>query len=179
MEDLKDYLRYYFQEDYLFSKVNKNFQENHFLTPEEFFTIVIWKRNASKTKIVKGIKESKKTIKFLTKKIFESTEREDRLKILLNIKNIGIAIASAILTVLYPNEFTIIDYRVKKSLKKLGIKLPGKIEENSEDYFRYVDICKEIAIKRKLSLRNLDRILWAMDFYEGENGLKDITKDLI
>ena len=57
MGDLKKYLKYYFLEDYLFNDVNKNFQRRGYLTPEEFFAIVIWKRNASKTKILNGIKK--------------------------------------------------------------------------------------------------------------------------
>ncbi len=178
MEDLEKYLKYYFLEDYLFGSVSKNFQKNGYLAPEEFFAIVIWKRNASKSKIIEGVKESGETIKSLTQKIYKLTNRRDKLITLINIRNIGIAIASAILTVLSPDEFTIIDYRVKNSLKRLNIKFPDKIEENVESYFQYVDICKETAQKWDLSLRNFDRALWAMDFYKGKNGLKDITKGL-
>jgi len=178
MGNLEKYLKYYFLEDYLFNEIHENFKNRGKLDPEEFFAIIIWKRNASKSKIVQGIKESSETIESLTKKIYGLNNREDRLTLLKNIKNIGIAIASAILTVLDPDEFTIVDYRVKNSLEKLGINLPDKIEKDIKNYFRYVDICKELAQKYNLSLRNLDRALWAMDFYEGKYGLKDIANGL-
>ena len=62
-----DYLKYYSLEKYLFGDdkddgdVRKNFLKNGFLTPEEFFCIIIWKANRRKTKIkAKFPKERKK-----------------------------------------------------------------------------------------------------------------------
>ena len=51
---LESFKKYYFLEDYLFREINNNFSKNHYLSNEEFFAIVIWKRNASKTKIFNG-----------------------------------------------------------------------------------------------------------------------------
>lgn len=175
---MKKYLKYYFLEDYLFKTVNKNFHRNKYLTSEEFLAIIIWKRNASKTKVVDGINTSGKSIRTITNEIYKSTSRERKLQILREIKNIGIAIVSAVLTVLYDKEFTVVDYRARNSLKVIGTQIKGSPDNRPKDYFNYVDLCKKQAKKYNLSLRDFDRSLWAMDFYAGKSGLKEIAEKL-
>lgn len=197
MKDLKEYKKYYFLEEYLFEEVSKNFKANGCLTPEEFFAIVIWKRNASKTKIRDGIKSSGRTICEITSKISEYKKPEQRLNVLLSpkIPGIGIAFASAILTVCYPDDFTVVDYRAVTSLIKIlknvndfSIKLSkeeikagnsffeGNPSNSPKAYLKYCEICKIERKKINVSLRDFDRILWAVDFYEGEDGLKDFVR---
>ena len=180
MGDLEKYLKYYFLEDYLFNDVNKNFQRRGYLTPEEFFAIVIWKRNASKTKILNGIKKNERTIRKITSKISAAKTKEQRLNALLSpkIPGIGIAFASAILTVCYPDDFTVADYRACASLKDFGEEITGNPTAKISAYFEYLDKCKKLAKKYNLSLRNFDRILWAKDFYEGANGLKHLAEGI-
>lgn len=172
------YFKYYFLEDYIFKTVNKNFHKNKHLTSEEFLAIIIWKRNASKRKVVEGVNVSGKSIRAITNQIYNSPSREEKLRVLLEIKHIGIAIASAVLTVLYDKEFTVFDYRAKNSLNAIGIQINGSPDNKPKDYFDYVDLCKKQAEKYNLSLRELDRSLWAMDFYAGEGGLKEIAEKL-
>ena len=97
------------------------------------------------------------------------------MEILLKIEGIGIGIASAILTVLYPEKFTVIDYRVKNSLKHLKISFPSNSDKKMDDYLVYLEICKEKAKFYGLSLQILNQALWGMDFYEGQGGLKEIA----
>ena len=148
---MKEYLKYYSLENNLFKTVNKNFHKNKHLTPEEFLAIIIWKRNASKTKVVEGINASGKSIRTITNEIYKSTSRERKLQILLEIKNIGITIASAILTVLDDKEFTVLDYRAKNSLKITRVQVKGSPDNKPEDYLSYVDLCKKRA-KKYMSL---------------------------
>lgn len=172
---MKKYIRYYFLGDYLFKEINRNFHKNKYLTPEEFLAIVIWKRNASKTKVIKGLKAGRKSVKSITNEVYKAKNREDKLKILCKIKGLGIAISSAILTVLYPDEFTVVDYR---AINSLGDLVNGKPGERLEDYLNYVDVCKKEAARHHLSLRDFDRALWGKDFYEGKNGLKEVAKNI-
>ena len=58
MSDLEKYLKYYFLENYLFEDVSKNFQKNGYLNSEEFFSIIIWKSNRTKTNVRRGIEKS-------------------------------------------------------------------------------------------------------------------------
>ena len=167
-----NYLKYYWLEKYLFEDVRKNFNKNGCLTPEEFFAIVIWKRNASKTQIIRGFKNSSQSISSITKEVYKSDKKMETLR---KIKGVGIAIASAILTVLYPDDFTVIDYRVLNSLKNKGVKIFGKPTEKIKDYNEYVKICKKESKRLGISLRNFDRTLWAENFYEE---LKRLVKGL-
>lgn len=114
----------------------------------------------------------------ITNEICKSPSREEKLRVLLEIKHIGIAIASAVLTVLYDKEFTVLDYRAINSLNAIGIQIQGSPDSKPKDYFNYVDLCKKQAEKYNLSLRELDRSLWARDFYAGEGGLKEIAEKL-
>ncbi|MEK7081230.1 MAG: hypothetical protein AAB902_02490 [Patescibacteria group bacterium] len=177
-EKLNIYKKYYFLEDYLFKEISNNFKKNHYLTNEEFFAIIIWKRNASKTKILSGIKKSDETVKKITENLYKEKDRERKICILTKIDGIGIAIASAILTVCYPGEFTIADYRASASLKSLGYEVKGDPTTKIPVYFDYLDKCKKLTKKSDLSLRDLDRCLWGYDFYEGKNGLKELAKIL-
>lgn len=167
-----DYLKYYNLEEYLLGEVRDNFNKNGCLTPEEFFCIVIWKRNASKTKIKRGIKEINKNIYTITSDIYKTEDRKQKLKILISIPNMGIAIASAILTVLYPKEFSVYDVRVGG---QLGIK---KEITDCERYFKeflpnIITTAEKVSGIKNLSLRNADRILWGKSFHDN---LKDLIK---
>lgn len=176
MKDLKKYLKYYFLEDYLFGEVNKNFKKRGYLTPEEFFAIVIWKSNRAKTNIYKGIKKSGKTIRAITSAVSRAKTSEQKLDILISLPGIGIPMASAILTVCYPKDFTIADYRACAALKDFDETMDGNPTASIEVYFDYVNRCKRLARKHSLSLRDFDRFLWARDFYEGMSGLKYLAK---
>lgn len=178
MSELKKYLKYYFLEDYLFNDVNKNFQKHGHLTPEEFFAIVIWKSNRAKTNVRRGIEKSRKTIHTITSEIFQAKIPEQKLNALIFIPSIGIPMASAILTVCYPDHFTVADYRACVALKDFGEKITGNPTAKISAYFEYLDKCKKLAKKHNLSLRNFDRILWAKDFYEGASGLKQLVKGI-
>ena len=178
MNGLGKFLKYYFLEDYLFNEVSKTFQKNGYLTSEEFFAIVIWKSNRAKTNICRGIEKSKKTIRAITSEVFSAKTPEQKLNILISVPNIGIPMASAILTVCYPDDFTVADYRACTSLKNFGEEIVGNPTTKISTYFEYLKKCKELAQKYDFSLRDFDRILWAKDFYEGTNGLKYLAKGI-
>jgi hypothetical protein len=180
---------------------------------------VFWKRKPSAPGIKKGIKKEidrlvmeKKgsNIIDITEKIYDKVIDEEKSKYLLkyldDVGGIGVSIASAILTVCYPLEFTIVDYHAFNSLITLlderdflDVKeelpavlteyiktyLKRKTETGKEDinditrpiYFEYLKVCKKLAKRLSLSLRNFDRMLLGMDFYEGKNGLGKYAVD--
>lgn len=172
---MKKYLKEYDLEKQLFGEINRNFKKNKTLSDEEFFKIVIWKSNRAKGKVLAGIKKSKKSIRQIMRDVYNAKNPEEKIKILTKIKWIGLPIASAILTVCYPNKFTILDYRVWDILlkdKKVKAKNPPK---SISEYLDYVDICKNYAKKLKLSLRDFDRAMWGRSFHED---LRDFLRKL-
>jgi len=165
------YLKFYNLENYLFCDVSKKFKKQGYIDAFDFFCIIIWKANRAKSKIAKKLKGKyqekhlKDIVVRLTKEINNTKKSRDKLYLLLEDWNFSLPMASAILTVLYPNEFTVYDIRVCNVLNKFH-KLRNKIKtENIIDgYFEYLKHIKNIY--PKLSLRDKDRNLWAKSFYE-------------
>ena|SRR3989344_8264472 len=184
---MKNFLKYYWLEEYLEREVRPFFEEKGYLTAEQFFAIIEWKNpRFGKTKL--SYMEDK-DIRELTKNIGESIRsKEQQLEILLrnggkNRKGIRLATASAILTILYPDSFTVYDIRVRKQLAKNkewklmrredGEYAPEDITGSKDEIGRYINeyIPKVSKVgqklsSQKLSLRDCDRFLWAKDWYE-------------
>lgn len=160
------YIREYELEKQLFNEISNNFKENKTLSDEEFFKIIIWKSNRTKGKILAGIKKSKKNIKELMKNVHNAKTLAEKVETLTKIKGIGLPIASAVLSVCYPKEFTILDYRVWGILfedKKVKSK---RVPNTISGYLDYVNICKNYAKELKLSLRDFDKAMWGRSFFE-------------
>jgi hypothetical protein len=83
------------------------------------------------------------------------TSEKSAVGILDKLHGVGVPIASAILTTMFPEKYTIIDFR---ALESLGvIKAPT---DSIHYYLSYLETCRELARKHKVSMRTLDRALW-------------------
>jgi hypothetical protein len=92
------------------------------------------------------------------------TSERSAIDVLDRLHGVGIPIASAILTTMFPERYTIIDFR---ALESLGI---VRAPTDSVDYYlSYLAKCRELARKHKVSLRTLDRALWQ---WSKENGAR-------
>jgi hypothetical protein len=94
-----------------------------------------------------------KALRFATDK---RTSEKWAIDTLCGLKGVGIPVASAILTMIYPRKYTIIDFR---ALEALGIKRGGD-EETVDYYLEYLQACRSVANDCKVDLRTLDRALW-------------------
>jgi hypothetical protein len=170
-----DYLKYYFLENYLFGEVRNNFQKRGYLLPEEFFCIIIWKANRAKTKIknrlLKRSHNLREAVKKLTNEIFRASDKNKKLEILLDKWGFQLPMATAILTVLYPEKFTIYDVRVRE---QLGIKdYLGRKNQINKYISEYLPKVKDFSKKKGLNIRDGDRYLWDKSFYKD---LKNFVK---
>ncbi len=162
-----DYLKIYDLERYLFEDVCKRFHENEFIGAEDFFCIMIWKANRAKRYAADKFDKTialDEGVRILTKKIHEALSDEEKLLVLLNAR-FRLPTASAILTVFYPERFTIYDSRIRK---QLGIdeELAGLSNKKAcEAYFKFKDRLIE-STPSELSLRDKDRLLWGKSFWE-------------
>jgi hypothetical protein len=96
------------------------------------------------------------------------------LEKLATIPGIRLATATAILTVCYPEEFTIIDRRVLSQLNLVPVRIArkrgseGKPKYDTNDWTpadyvkAYLPRVKEISRKRGCTLRDADRALWGL-----------------
>ena len=173
----------YHLEKYLFETVSPRFEEDKKLSAFDFFCIIIWKANRAKSKVAKRLierdpqkrKDLDAIIRDFTSCLYKADDSEERLKLLMVVWGFRLPMASAILTVLWPEDFTVYDIRVCESLKahhKLGNKV--KFEKIWEGYKHFKhDVEKNTP--SELSLRDKDRYLWGQSFQDQlTNDIKQI-----
>jgi hypothetical protein len=82
------------------------------------------------------------------------TSERSAIETLTKLHGVGIPVASAILTLINPDRYTIIDYR---ALESLGV---TDWPDSAEYYLAYLAACRELARRYHKSPRTLDRALW-------------------
>lgn len=165
-----NYLQYYHLEQYLFEEVRPRFHAQHSLGAFDFFSIVVWKANRAKSKIARMLLKKAEAsdkgylepiIRRLTKSLYKAGDHRERLRLLLCDWKFRLAMASAILTVLWPEDFTVFDVRVCKEVA--GFQGLGGCKDFNHVWEQYGDYRNAVrnAGPGFLSLREKDRYLWA------------------
>jgi hypothetical protein len=164
-----DYRQLYGLEHYLFDVVGPLFRQDGRLDAFDFFCIVIWKANRAKSRIAKrllatGAGDLEEAVERLTEGIAARPEPEEKLRYLLGDWGFQLPMASAILTVLDPNEFTIYDVRVCDSLGAFHILANvSQFDRVWQGYGEFLRRVREMS-PSDLSLRDADRYLWGKSF---------------
>jgi len=160
-----DYLAQYDQETYIFETIRNRFEEHGFITGYDFFCIVIWKANRAKTLIAKRLLEKGKfdnlddAVMSLTNGISKAIDQKERLRYLMKDWGFQLPMATAILTALYPDDFTVYDIRVCDELNDFHkLKNIVNFESIWSGYQTYIQMV-ESAEPEGLSLRDKDRFL--------------------
>lgn len=160
---IRDYAKYYKTEDYLFGEMANNIRSRSpiYINLEELLYITFWKspRNLHSvmennnaevieiTKIALNIKEERKKIKTLTSKIKRKS-----------LKGVGVAIASAILTIIDPERYGVIDFHAWHAL--YGQK---KSLFSAKDYLKYLNDIRQKALEEGVRPRTIDKGLLIKD----------------
>jgi hypothetical protein len=175
-----DYLQFYELESYLFRTVRKRFETQKYLSAFDFFCIIIWKANRAKSKIATKILSShtpvdgtfENRVHSLTRTLCAVPTSKDKMRYLIEEWGFRLPTASAILTVLYPEEFTVYDKRVCDQLQRLtgesGHSKIGGLSDFElvwEGYQRF-KVAVEEAAPKEFSLRDKDRYFWGKSFCE-------------
>ena len=172
MEEL-DYSKYYRLETYLLDEVGPGFRKNGTLTTFDFFTIVVWKANRSKSKVAQRMLKVGAPLKLTTMdecvaklaaELVKAGSAQKRLQVLLQSWGFRLPMASAILTILYPDEFTVYDVRVTGVLGKFAAL--GSVQYSEKLWTKYQAYVKAVrdAVPTKEKLRDKDRYLWGKSF---------------
>jgi hypothetical protein len=161
--DQVDYSTYYNLESYLFQTVHNSFRDQGQLSAFDFFCIVIWKANRAKSKIAANLLardyvDLDEAVYDLTKAIAKETTPKDKLRYLLAQWGFRLPMASAVLSVLYPQEFTVYDVRVCGILGEF--KNLGGVRDFDELWRGYEEFKKRVAaaVPGRLTLRDNDRL---------------------
>ena len=166
-----DYRQIYDQENYLFNTVRPRFAEQGYLSAFDFFCILIWKSNRSKSLapkklLSKGYTDLDAAVYALTSGLSNITSAKDRLRYLWDWGQweLRLPTASAILTVLYPDDFTVYDVRVCEMLNDFHNLTDTSNFEKL--WLRYQEFKRAVeqSAPGELSLRDKDRYLWGKSF---------------
>lgn len=166
-----NFLQYYDLESYLFKVVTVRYAQNKTLTAFDFFCIVIWKANRAKSKVAErllaqgnGHADLDAAVRSLLSAISEAKDQRARLSVLIESWGFRLPMASAILTVLYPEDFTVYDVRVCDVLDDFkDAQYKTNFTTLWERYSTYVSAVKD-AVPEFISLRDKDRYLWGKSF---------------
>ena len=166
-----DLRQFYDLESYFESTVRPQFEQHEYLTAFNFFFIVIWKANRAKSKIapkllLHGYSDLDSAVKVLTKGLSQRDDNKEKLRYLFEDWGFWLPMASAILTILYPDEFTVYDTRVCYALG--GFHKLNNIVNFDNLWHGYMDFKRAVkeAAPAGLSLRDKDRYLWGKSVYE-------------
>ena len=166
-----DFHRYYDLESYLFETVRRTFQEKGSLSAFDFFCIVIWKANRAKSKIANRLKKRghenlDEAVRELTIGIPQQPAPKDKLRYLWEEWGFRLPMASAILAVLYPAEFTVYDARTCAELD--GFHNLSDAADFDALWNGYQDFKQAVENQTPegLTLRDKDRYLWGKSFYK-------------
>ena len=164
-----DYKQYYDLENYLFNSVKETYYEKKYLTAFDFFCIIIWKANRAKSKIAKrliekGYETLDEAVYDLSSNLYRCDSDESRLKYLITEWEFRLPMASAILTVLYPEDFTVYDRRVCNMINDFYNL--DNITNFSKLWTYYLLYKRKMmdSSPKELSLRDKDRYLWGKSF---------------
>jgi hypothetical protein len=164
-----DYLNLYHLERYLLEDVGPRFRSSGKIDSTDLFMILAWKSNRAKTRVRDKIKSHakgsfKEAVLEIAKALSAAKDHKERLGVLMRDWGLRLPMASAILTILYPEYFTIYDVRV---CGVLNIKYKGGHRFSDtcwKEYKTYKDaVCK--STPSHLNLRDKDRFLWGKSFW--------------
>jgi hypothetical protein len=170
-------ISYYNLEKFLFQDVQGRFLADKSIGAFDFFSIIVWKSNRSKSKIANRLMDKCKNMTLeeisrnISADIANTKTEKERMRVLIVKWGFKLPIASAILTILYPKVYTIYDYRVAGQLRE-GVSL--KYRTNFENiWIGYVAFRKKVlAIPHGLNLREKDHYLF------GKSRMDDLIENL-
>jgi hypothetical protein len=172
-------LRYYDLERYLFEDVHARFHSDGSLGAFDFFSIVIWKANRAKSRIARLLWSNRQEaesdlesiVRRLTTTLHRAAESRERLRILWDW-GLSIPMASAVLAVLWPTEFSVYDYRVCMELGAHGrLGNTSSFDRLWDGYLAYIEAVRQCP-PRNDTLRDKDRVLWA------RSSIRQLQQDL-
>jgi hypothetical protein len=143
--------RYSFQDDVDALDAGKKIRSGQY-TRANLETIFEWKTNGrGRSRLAKNTDEE--IVDALRLAVEAKTDRA-AVAVLTGLNGVQVPVASAILTAIDPERFTIIDFRALEALMAI------KPMITTNFYLNYLGQCRELAKENNISLRTLDRALW-------------------
>lgn len=168
----------YDPETRVFPGIEKKISKSEGLGKRDVLLILKWKLGRIKGSNAKTVSE--RNLEKINRAIADANKRDgaiEALEALDNIPGVGLATATAMLTVCYPENFTIIDERVLETLELLPRGLEKKLEKKKKERKKkystddwtakayveeYLPRVRERKKEWSRTLRETDRALWGL-----------------
>jgi thermostable 8-oxoguanine DNA glycosylase len=152
---LEYYIDQYELEKQIF-QLGKEIKKRGWLEKTEFLTICLWKSRRPKKLYYLN---SDKDIISKSKMVFDEKNELNKIKILTDLKGVRIPTASAILSVVNPEIYPIIDIRCVQSLRDLGIINWKTITE--KNWIEYLSIIRSLSKEKNKTAREIEKGLFS------------------
>lgn len=145
----------------------KNERREFYLEKNELEEILEWKligQYGRQRKI--RLLNTDENVKLFTKTAFlishsdKEIETKLKLKTLLLLYGVEVPVASAILTICFPTEYSVIDFRNWRQLYNMNEK---KVYYTANEYWGYLKKIKELAETYKVTTQEIDMAIWQYD----------------
>ena len=167
LEVLAGITNYWDLEEHIFDTIGPAVRKAGAYTAPQFVTVGYWKSRRQLANYRKNETRECGVGRITAKALAADLPNTAKPGVLCELAGVRIPVASALLTVWHPDEFTIIDTRALKALACLGEVIDGVgFNEHGqrwweEHYDMYLRACQAIVERVKpFSLRDVDRALW-------------------
>ena len=131
-----------------------------YLDKEYFVRLGRWK-SARVTKYYEA-NDDRKVIE-VTRAAYLASNDLDKLRILTSLRGVGVPVGATILHYLQPNDFPIFDFHARKTLQQAGLWSRSRDDASTQAWLDYVGIMRGLSSHLDVSLRKLDKALFAYD----------------
>lgn len=130
-----------------------------YFTKKEFLAIGMWKSPRPKNRYLSNSEEK---IISISKKVLTTKFEKRKIELLTSLKGVSIPTASAILTLIDPENYGVIDIRVWQTLYLYGSvnKKSRGIGFNFNNWYNYLMKLRYYAKKFKVSVRDIERTIF-------------------
>jgi thermostable 8-oxoguanine DNA glycosylase len=104
-----------------------------------------------------------------TRSAYQASDELVKLNILKALKGVGVAVAGTIIHYLQPNLFPIFDYHARTTLKEAGLWHRSIADASDQAWLEYTNIMRDLSNRLGITLRDLDKALFAYDKYGKES----------
>jgi hypothetical protein len=125
------------------------------LTRSELVWLGEWKTPRIRPVIARNTEAG---VRGLTAAVFLARDEARRMRLLLALPGVGVAVASVILHFADPARYPVYDTRVRAALRRLGIR--RRFPPTPAGWIAYARCLRGLARRWRVSLRTLDKALW-------------------
>jgi hypothetical protein len=128
-----------------------------YLTRGELRWIGEWKTPRIRPQIARNREAG---VRGVTAAAFLARDDSLRLRLLLGLRGVGLAVASVVLHFAEPARYPIYDVRVRAALRRIGVR--RRFPPTADGWMTYAATLRGLAARHRVSLRTIDKALWRL-----------------